>query len=230
MKESKISFIKLFFGIFFSVGMIFVITGIIIFVSARKVDKSDYDQIYAVIDDIERWGDEHHVYINYTYDGTEYNHVRYNRYSSGMRRNEQIEVMVNRYNPTDFYIGDIGWIFLIVFGGLGGTFAAVGGVGLGIGIKNDIDKKRILANGTARWGTIVGVRANYSTTVNGRHPYRFIATYEDESIVTTTTKYNSSDVWIDGEASRFIGQPIKIMLDVNNPKKYVIDINSIPKV
>lgn len=230
MKEGKHSVINIIFGSFFAFGLVFLVIGILLHGVLGKIDKEDCDPVIAVIDDIDRWDDEHRVYINYTYNGQEYNHVRYNLYTSGMHEGKEIEVLVNRYDPTSFYIGNMGLIFLLAFGGTGLIFMIIGGIGVGVGIRNDLEAKRIKSTGLQRWGIIRDLTINRNVAVNNRHPYRVVVNYEDDSIVTTTTEYISKDVWVVGDPLRFVGQQVKVYVDPQNEKKYVVDISSIPQI
>lgn len=218
---------KVVFGVFLGFGVLFFALGILISALIGKKDKNDYVQITAVVSDIERFQDRHSVYIDYEYEGQQFRHVGYNMYTSSMRVGKEIKVLVSKYDPTDFYIGNFSLIFLLAFGGFGVLFGLIGGIPLAIIQKKANHKKKLKAIGQALWGTIEEVNVDYHVQINGTHPKFFVVKYEDDGIVTATSHYKSDRVFINGAGEEFIGRNIKIFVNPQDRSDYVVDLESV---
>jgi len=227
MKLENYKIEKAVFAIFLGMGLLFFVIGIIISSVLGNVNKDDYVEVKATIRDIERFGDKHHVYLDYQYDGDSYEDVRYNVYSSTMYVGKEINVKVNKYNPSEIYMGNLKYIFLFAFCGFGILFGAIGGIPLAIIRKKIIHLKKLKETGRPIWGTIEEVGINRSVTYNGAHPKYFVVKYEDDSIVTATSHYKSAGFYLNGDTSGFIGKNIKIYVNPQNPADYAVDLESL---
>ncbi len=227
MKADNNKVEKLIFAIFLAFGIVFFTIGISLALVLGNENKNDYVGVMASIDEIEKWGDNHHVYVSYFYEGEEYSHVKYNRWNSGMREGQIIGVMINPNNPTKFYTGNFGTIFGLSFGGFGLVFGLIGAIPLIIIHKKRKAEEKLRSTGISYWGTIVNVWQNRSVSYNGRHPYKLDVKYEDESIITTNRFFTSKNVWFQDNPDSYIGKQIRIFVDPNNMDKYLVDIESV---
>lgn len=218
---------KLVFGIFLGFGILFFLLGILLGTVLGGQNKEDYTPVTATISDIVRYNDSHSVYIDYEFEGEQYTGIRYNVYKSSMRVGKQIDVMVNKYNPTSFYIGNLGPIFLLSFSGFGLVFGLIGGIPLIIFNKKAKHMKKLMSTGQAVWGTVEEVCVNRNVTVNGRHPKYFVVKYEDDGIITATSHFKSGSFFLPGDGSELIGRNIKIYLNPQDRKDYAVDLTSI---
>ncbi len=218
---------KLLFVIFGGIGTLFFVLGIVFAIAFGKVNKEDYVPTTATIVEIYRHNDDHKVYIDYSFEGQDYYNVRYGYYNSGMREGDQIEVLVNQYDPTSFYIGNFSLIFGLSFGGFGLIFMTAGIIPFVMMRKAIIREKKLREAGSGVWGVINGISQNYSVSVNKRHPYILSVKYEDEGIITSRANFQSKNVWIDDDPQQYIGKSIRVYIDAQDTNNYLVDIDSI---
>jgi hypothetical protein len=117
--------------------------------------------------------------------------------------------------------------FMIVFA-LGLIFAILG---LGMILVPARGRRRaewLRRNGRRVKTAFKGVELNSSLHVNGRSPYRIISQASDAGDKTVRV-YQSENIWFD--PSEYIkNESIDVLVDPGNPKKYVMDIDFLPKL
>ncbi|MBO4854296.1 MAG: DUF3592 domain-containing protein [Oscillospiraceae bacterium] len=101
------------------VGIVFLAVGIFTLLNPHD----DYLPVTATIVEIEQMfteNDSPDVYVDYTVDGTAYEHVRLGSYSSGYYEGKEIDLLYNPANPAQITTtgGAIWGIVLTVLGGL----------------------------------------------------------------------------------------------------------------
>ena len=146
------------------------------------------------------------------------------------RVGEAVKVL---YNPTDPQSARIKsffqlWFgFLIVFA-LGSVFASIG---LGMIFARRRGQKRaewLWQHGRRMKTAFKGVELNQSLRVNGRSPYQIVSQSSDPASKTVRL-FQSENIWFD--PSEYIkGEAIDVLVDPNDPKKYVMDISFLPKL
>lgn len=145
------------------------------------------------------------------------------------RVGEAVKVL---YNPTDPESARIKsffqlWFgFLIVFG-LGLVFAAVG---LGMILVRARGRKRadwLRLHGRRMKTAFKGVQLNQSLRVNGYSPYRIVSQSSDPGS-NTVRLYQSENIWFD-PSEHIKGEAIDVLVDPNDPSKYVMDISFLPR-
>jgi hypothetical protein len=73
-----------------------------------------------------------------------------------------------------------------------------------------------------------GVELNQSLRVNGRCPYQIVSQSSDAAS-NTVRLFQSENIWFD--PSEYIkGEVIDVLVDPNDPKRYVMDISFLPKL
>ena len=146
------------------------------------------------------------------------------------RVGEAVKVL---YKPTDPQSARIKsffqlWFgFLIVFA-LGLVFAAIG---LGMIFVRRRGRKRaewLRQHGRRMKTAFKGVELNQSLRVNGRSPYQIVSQSSDPAS-NAVRLFQSENIWFD--PSEYIrGEVIEVLVDPNDPKKYVMDISFLPKL
>ena len=146
------------------------------------------------------------------------------------RVGESVRVLYSPANPESARIKSFFqlWFgFLIVFF-LGLVFAAIG---LGMIFVRSRGRKRaewLRQHGRRVKTAYKGVELNQSLRVNGRSPYQIISQSPDPSS-NTVRVFESENIWFD--PSEYIkSETIEVLVDPNNPKKYVMDISFLPKL
>jgi hypothetical protein len=146
------------------------------------------------------------------------------------RVGEAVKVL---YNPADPQSARIKSFFQLWFGFLmvfvlGLVFAAVG---LGMIFVRARGRKRadwLRLHGRRMKTAFKGVQLNQSLRVNGRSPYQIVSQSSDPGS-NTVRLYQSENIWFD-PSDHIKEQAIDVLVDPNDPKKYVMDIGFLPKL
>jgi hypothetical protein len=137
------------------------------------------------------------------------------------------------YNPADPYSARIKsffslWFAFLIVSFLGFVFTIIGLTMIvvrGRGRKRD-EWLRLYGRRTKT--AFKGVELNPSMRVNGRSPYQIISQSLDPAS-NTMRVYESANIWFD--PSEYIkSETIDVLVDPNNPRKYVMDISFLPKL
>ena len=216
---------KLIFGIFASVGIIFVIAAIICGINGNRKN-NEYEHITGQIVDIVHHGDNYDVYVSYRFNGNDYDDIPINTYTSTMREGDDIELLINPDDPfkADSPTGTI--IIVVVFGIMGVIFACIGIIPFVVKEKRRRKNEDLVNNGTAVWAKVDRVEMNTTYAVNHRHPRRIVAKYSDE-YTGQMCEYISDNLWDE----RYFDVPqdteVRVYIDRNDAKKYFVDYESI---
>lgn len=223
MKGNKVE--NLIWIIFFGIGLIFVIIGIVI--CANIFNYKNKVETTGIITEIGSYRDldgqrENSVYVEYTVDGRVYESAL-NGYSSNFYEGKEIEIYYDINNPSKIGVKSIDLVFLI-FPGIGSIFLVIGGVGIIIKGRRKALEKKLMSYGDKVFAKIIDVCNNTRYTVNGRHPYVIICQWDNE-IDGKEYIFKSGNLWFDPtfaiEQKNIDTLPVYI--DMNNKKKYVID-------
>lgn len=218
-------------GIFFAVGMLFLIIGTVI-----SIEKFNYDDIVetkGVISDITVKGSgdntTHTVTVKYYVDGMECQSIL-GSYSSSYRVGKTIEMYYHEDNIYDIGTKSSDKLFLL-FPGFGLLFALIGGIGLYVLLSKKSRHRKLIENGRLIQADYIETTFNRSYTVNGRHPYIIICKWiSDEDGMERT--FESQNLWDDPQEiieSRGI-VTFPVYLNTKNPKKYYLDIREIEEI
>ncbi|MGZ8397592.1 MAG: DUF3592 domain-containing protein [Gemmatimonadales bacterium] len=146
------------------------------------------------------------------------------------RVGEAVKVLYNPANPQSARIKSFFqlWFgFLIVFA-LGLVFATIG---LGMILVRRRGQKRaewLRRHGRRMKTAFKGVELNQALRVNGRSPYQIVSQSSDPASHTVRL-FQSENIWFD--PTEYIkGEAIDVLVDPNDPKKYVMDISFLPKL
>ena len=223
MKGNKVE--NLIWIIFFGIGLIFVIIGIVI--CANIFNYKNKVETTGIITEIGSYRDlygqrENSVYVEYTVDGRVYESAL-NGYSSNFYEGKEIEIYYDINNPSKIGVKSIDLVFLI-FPGIGSIFLVIGGVGIIIKGRRKALEKKLMSYGDKVFAKIIDVCNNTRYTVNGRHPYVIICQWNNE-IDGKEYIFKSGNLWFDPtfaiEQKNIDTLPVYI--DMKNKKKYVID-------
>ena len=222
-------FIQRLIGIIFSVvGAVILMAGIFNLISYQKFKKVAVEttgEIVSVSRHVDYDDDvSYRVYISYNVNGKKYE----GNYSSSsyVEKGTSLKVYYDKNNPSD--------VRPTISSGIGVVMCAFGGiicaVGLGMVfhmINNNRNKKSLLENGQRIFAEFKEVNINYSYSVNNRHPYLIIC--EGTDVNGEWRTFKSENIWND--PAYIIRQKnitsFPIYIDINNPKKYYMDISDI---
>ena len=128
MKVGK--FINIFCGLFAIIGAVLLISAVMVCISDRKFMASA-EEISGVVDTIETYRNSdnetnHRVFVNYTYNGQQYNRARVNFYSSSMYEGKEITLYCDPQHPERVVVHGAGIFGFIILFFMGIIFLCIG--------------------------------------------------------------------------------------------------------
>jgi hypothetical protein len=144
--------------------------------------------------------------------------------------NETVPVLYDPRQPYNASIHSFGslWAGSIVLFGLGAAFA---GPGAGYILWNRATARKnawLHQNGRRIQVDHARVELNTSLTVNGEHPYRIVCHWLDPA-KNEMHIFHSANIWYN-PASFLPSKPLEVLMDPNNPHRYLVEISFLPKV
>lgn len=227
MKTYK--FPVIFLSIFSITGLIFLISGIIWMISGVKF-KETAVEISAEIVDINTYEDSdgdtsHRVYVNYSFNGTDYEHVQIHSYNSSMYVGKTISLLCDPKNPVNLQSSSSYIIGSVIFIFLGAVFALVGIIPCIKLIKRRIKRNKLLTSGQTLNATVDKIICNPNMHVNGQHPYVIYCSYYD-AYKDITYRFKSDNLWTNPEPAITCGGYIDVRVDTNDYSIYYVDADS----
>lgn len=228
--KDKNAVVKIIFGLFAAIGIVFIIAGIFWLISGSRFKKNAVE-VSAVIQEIKRDRDSdgdvnHSVYVSYYYNGTKYENVRLSEYSSSMYEGKEIKIMVDPGNPRKTMMNFGLYFGSVMFIGMGTIFACAGIFPL-IGIvQKSSAKKKLIASGQYIYATVESIEYDTSYTLNGKHPFVVYCTYQDD-YKNIIYRFKSDNIWTNPQYVIRPGSEIKVFVDHQNYKDYHVDIEGI---
>jgi hypothetical protein len=228
-------------------GMIFVVVGVLLlaggFLSCRHTQHfianssiasgEVVDLVFQISSDSDSRSSDagtYHPVIRFETQGHEVVEFRSNTGSNPPSYRKGAAVTV-RYDPNDPYTARVDsfaslWLLAIVPGGLGLVFATAGGVMMGIALRHASMLKQLEVIGSDIITEFQSVSLDRSVAVNHRHPYRVFSQWHDPAQNKVFT-FKSKAIWFNPE--KYIqGKDIRVRIDPNNPRRYVMDTSFLP--
>lgn len=221
-------FFKIFGGAFAAFGMLFFFIGLIFYVKTIEFQKTAVP-VAGVIEDIERYSTgsgnnrrvTHEVYVSYYYNDVYYADIRIPTYTSSMQIGKGIDLLVD---PNDPYTADVAEgrnLGLLMFCGIGGLFATIGFVILGVSIKKSVSAKKLKETGMLVKARVEDFTENVNVSVNGKHPYRIICS---AMIRETVYHFQSQNVYYYPPSRYNQGDFVDVYVDIHDESKYYVDV------
>lgn len=121
-------------------------------------------------------------------------------------------------------INGFGWMFTIIFSGIGSIFFILGIVCLILNHRGKKRARRLMEAGNYIYAEVSHAEPNYNVHVNGRHPYQVICRYTDE--YGTVHLFRSKDIFFNPEGI-LKDTLVRVYVEPGNMKHYHVDIDSI---
>ena len=219
------------FSIFAAIGIIFVILGVLIG-KAISIPEDRKATTTATITRIESYrdsdGDEgHDVWVQYEVKGQTYEE-KLGSYSSSYRQGKKIDIIYDKENPTKINTPWGEKLFIGIFCGIGGLFAAIGIIGIIAVAVSKRKREKLEQTGTIIYAKYTGVELNRAIAVNGRNPYNIVCSWiNPEDGKTYILK--SENIYFDPEpVIQNLGlTEFPVFMDMENKKNYSVDITAI---
>ena len=136
-----------------------------------------------------------------------------------------------RYNPDDPYTARVDsfaslWLLALIPGSLGLVFATAGGIMIGVAMRHAHMLKQLEDFGRDITTEFQSVSLDTSVAVNHRNPYRIYSQWHDPAQNKVFT-FKSKAIWFNPE--KYIpSKEIRVRIDPNNPRRYVMDVSFLP--
>ena len=216
--------------IFFIIGIVFVIIGLII--STKNI--FNYENKVAttgIITQISLYRNHsgnrsYQVNVLYNVEGKEYESIL-NGYVSSFYKGKEIDIYYDKDNPSKISSKSLDLVFLI-FPGIGLIFVTIGGIGILVKTKKKKLKNKLKENGELIYANYIETVLNSSYSSNGIHPYNIICEWNNPQ---DGKKYvfKSENIWINPktllEEKNIKTLPVYINLE--NISQYFVDIDSL---
>ncbi len=217
-------------GIFAVLGVYCMITSVGTLVSS-VYNKDANDTAIAEITDISTYKGyrnrmEYSVLVDYNYGGVEYKDIPLGAYTAGMFEGKEIDILVDREDPTNIKITAQDKIDGI--GGLviGVIFAVVGIIPICFMEKNRKRIKNLIQQGRFIYAVVDYVEINQGYKKNGKHPYIAFCTHKDE-MTGVTYKFKSAPMWEDPYPVIKEGTQLRVYVDGQNYANHYVDVDSL---
>ncbi len=218
---------KLLFSIFAVIGSAFLIAGIYFCISSLNTPEDVVTvtgKIVEIITDRHHDGDvDHDVYVDYEYDGKNFEGVRLGAYNSSMYEGKEIEMMIDPDKPSRPKMPGTELLLGIIFVVLGALAACVGIIPLIIMGRKGSKVKKLVEQGRYIMGKVERIEMNHSYSVNNRHPFIVYCTHQDE-FSGITYRFKSDNLWSDPGAYYQIGSEIRIYVNGQDYSNYFVDV------
>jgi hypothetical protein len=146
------------------------------------------------------------------------------------RVGESVEVLYEVSNPQHAHVNSfvILWFEVLLFSTLGGVFTLVGIGILSVPLFSRRKKEWLRQRGEPVLTEFQKVILDSSVKVGGNSPYRILSQWKNPR-TDAMHVFNSEAIWYD--PTQYVTQKeISVLIDPNNPKKYLMDISFLPKM
>ena len=219
------------------VGLIMLLVSGIAFFSARNFIRDSVVTTGTVVDLVledsmsDDMGPVYHPVVSFmTHDGeTVEFKASYGSNPPRYSRGDEIKVRYDAYNPHKARLDSFFdlWGIPIIFGAIGFVIIDAGITILVISALSSRKEKWLRESGKAIVTEFQAVEVNTSTRVGNRHPYQIVSQWLDPS-TNKVYVFKSKDIWFNPE--EFIqSSEIRVLIDPNNPKKYLMDTSFLPE-
>ncbi|WP_250461756.1 DUF3592 domain-containing protein [Microbulbifer litoralis] len=143
---------------------------------------------------------------------------------------ETVEVFYQSFAPRNAKINGFFslWGISIIMGGMGLIFSIIGFSMMFYGKLKNRKIDYLKSNGIPISATFTGIEVNQSLQVNGEHPFRIAAQWQNPA-TSEIHKFSSENIWFD-PSDHIEGDELTVLIEKDNPKKYYLDTSFLPKV
>lgn len=225
MNNKNRRFPLLFGGVFLTVGLAFLIVGVLVLNAYNKFAAAAV-KVPGAISRIERYRNSrgktsHSVYVSYSYNGEHYRDIPINAYTSDMYEGKGITVLLDPAAPDNIQVEGSATVLCVIFTGMGAIFAVIGAVPIIIAHRNVLRRKRLTAGGKKLDAVIDEISQNTSLTMNGRHPYIVYCAYTDDK--GTVYRFKSANLWTNPSLVVNVGDTIPVYINEADFSDYYVD-------
>lgn len=143
---------------------------------------------------------------------------------------ENVEVLYDPINPNKADINGFSSLYLapLILGIVGTAFFLMNFISIRFGYLNQKKLQYLLDNGKRISTKFENVQLNSGSKANGRNPFQIYSQWLNPN-TNELYVFKSDDIWFD--PTEFIKtEEIKVMIDPNDPKKYLMDTSFLPNL
>lgn len=144
---------------------------------------------------------------------------------------ERVEVLYPPASPASARLDGFSenWFASLVLGGIGSVFLLIGSAFVLPPLLSRRRARDLAVSGEAVVAVPVDVQRNTSYSVNGQHPWRIIAQWQNPA-TGKLHLFRSDNLWFD--PSRFVAtqKEIRVLIDPQKPKRYSMDVSFLPEL
>lgn len=143
-------------------------------------------------------------------------------------RGEHVIVLYPPENPEAGRIDSFteNWLVILILGGIGLVFAAIGGGMIGAALRTGKTNRWLATNGLRVQARYEGVESG-NMQVNGRDSYRLKCQWQ-HPVTQKVYIFHSARIWFD-PAPFVKRESLDVLVDMDNPKRYEVDISFLPQ-
>ncbi len=140
---------------------------------------------------------------------------------------EGVQILYDRNNPKHAEIDNFShlWADLLIVGGLGIPFLAIGFGLLMVSGSKSRKRSRLIQNGVRITTQFHKLEQNAFIEVNGQHPYQILTTWKNPKDAEQHI-FRSDNIWEDPTV--FIPEKINVFIERDNPRDYHVDLSFLP--
>jgi hypothetical protein len=144
-------------------------------------------------------------------------------------RGEHVHVLYESANPQNARLDSFmeTWFLPLLFGGLGGVFAMIGGGFLAYIVRTRRVRDWLQMNGMRVKAKFEGVIVDTSLAVNGRNPWRLTCQWQ-HPITQKVYLFRSDAIWFDPTAY-VKREQLDVLVNADRPQQYVVDTAFLPQ-
>ncbi|WP_114520998.1 DUF3592 domain-containing protein [Altererythrobacter sp. ZODW24] len=220
-------------GIFLPVGLLFAGIGFLASSGTRELANTGLrtsGTVIAMSDSRDSDGGRSYAPLVEFYDANGKRHEFSSRVSSNpprFSRGETVPVIYDPAKPNRAMIDGFmdRYLMPLIFGGIGGIFAIIGGGLLFAYWRRRKVVARLKQSGMAIDAKFVECYRDTSTKINGRSPYR-VAAQATHPATGQLTSFKSAPIWLD-LTNRLTGKDVRVLIDPMRPKDHFVDLSAL---
>src|SRR6218665_1718264 len=141
---------------------------------------------------------------------------------------ETVEILYDPADPKEANINGFAslWLVPLILGILGTIFFLIGALSYLFGYLKNKRKQNLRETGKQVSAKFTQVQLNTSYTSNGRNPFQIYSQWQDPK-TNELYVFKSDNIWFD--PTEFVKtDTMRVFIDPENPKKYVMDLSFLP--
>ena len=141
---------------------------------------------------------------------------------------ENVQIFYDPANPNDAEINGFFslWLGVIILGFIGIVFFLIGSLGVLFRYLKNKKAQNLRETGKPISAKFTQVQLNTNQTLNGRNPFQILSQWQDPK-TDELYVFKSESIWFD--PTEFVKtDTVRVFIDPENPKDYVMDISFLP--